>query len=238
MQLMLAASLNTPLGEDVARVQFSNQPYGRACIVRTFEFCKAIGVAGALAGLMAWPGTGQAQLENTISTSSNTLTGQASASTAVVMGIVTGLVDTGMLTSPSDPLGTGLPSGSIPGLLTAEALQATTIGWTDQVASEASLSNLALTVAGTGISAEFIQSKALAVSGAVPSGLVAIEGLTIGGAPVLSTGVPNESISLPGLSVILNEQIQSGSALIVNALHVRTLDGSTDVVVGSARAGM
>lgn len=212
--------------------------------MKTFDFWKVIGLAGALAGLMAWPGTSQAQLAgadpvaSTTSTSSNTLTGQASASTAVVMGIVTSLVDTGTLTSPDEPLGTGLPTGSIPGLLTAEALHATTIGWTDQVASEASLSNLALTVAGTGISAEFIQSRALAVSGAVPSGLVGIEGLIIGGVPVSFTGVPNESISLPGLSVILNEQIQSASGIIVNALHVRALDGSTDVVVGSAKAGM
>jgi hypothetical protein len=30
--------------------------------MKTFEFCKVIGVAGALAGLVAWPGTGQAQL--------------------------------------------------------------------------------------------------------------------------------------------------------------------------------
>src|SRR5688572_10805174 len=44
------------------RVRPSNQPYGRACIMKTFEFCKVIGVAGALAGLVAWPGTGQAQL--------------------------------------------------------------------------------------------------------------------------------------------------------------------------------
>jgi hypothetical protein len=40
------------------------------------------------------------------------------------------------------------------------------------------------------------------------------------------------------LSVILNEQTQSAGGIIVNALHVRTLDGLTDVVVGSAKAGM
>jgi hypothetical protein len=242
--------------------------------MKTFDFWKVIGVAGALAGLVAWPGTGQAQLggvtdpvtstitgttstvTDTTSTvtdttgttgtlttggsqaSASTAVGQASGATAIVMGIVTSLLDTGTLTSPSEPLGTGLGFGSIPGLLTAESLHATTMGWTDQVASAASLSNLALTVAGTGISAEFIQSRALAVSGAAPTGLVSIEGLSIGGVPVSFTGVPNESISLPGLSVILNEQIQSASGIIVNALHVRTLDGLTDVVVGSAKAGM
>lgn len=220
--------------------------------MRTFDFWKVIGVAGAVAGLMAGPGTGQAQLggvtdpvtstiTNTTSTVTNTtstLVGQASASTAVVMGIVTGLVDTGTLTSPSEPLGTGLSIGSIPGVLTAESLHATTMGWTDQVASAASLSNLAMTVAGTGISADFIQSRALAVSGAAPTGITSIEGLSIGGVPVPVGDAPNQSISLPGLTITLNEQTRTASGIIVNALRVRSLDGSTDVVVGSAKAGM
>ena len=199
---------------------------------RASNYWKVIGVAGALAGLVAWPGTGRAQ------SSSSTLTGQASVATASVLGNVTSLVDTGTLTDPSDPLGTGLPIGSIPGLLTAESLHAVTMGWTDQVASEASLSNLAMSVAGTGVSADFIQSRALAVSGAVPTGLTSIEGLTIGGVPVSPAGIPNETISLGGLSVILNEQIQSASGIVVNALRVTTPDGLINVVVGSANAGI
>jgi len=199
---------------------------------RASNYWKVIGVAGALAGLVAWPGTGRAQ------SSSSTLTGQASVAIASVLGNVTSLVDTGTLTDPSDPLGTGLPIGSIPGLLTAESLHAVTMGWTDQVASEASLSNLAMSVAGTGVSADFIQSRALAVSGAVPTGLTSIEGLTIGGVPVSPAGIPNETISLGGLSVILNEQIQSASGIVVNALRVTTPDGLINVVVGSANAGI
>ena len=199
---------------------------------RASNYWKVIGVAGALAGLVAWPGTGRAQ------SSSSTLTGQASVATASVLGNVTSLVDTGTLTDPSEPLGAGLPLGSIPGLLTAESLHAATMGWTDQVASEASLSNLAMSVAGTGVSADFIQSRALAVSGAVPSGLTSIEGLTIGGVPVSATGAPNQAISLAGLNVILNEQIQSASGIVVNALHVTTPDGLINVVVGSAKAGI
>src|SRR5438132_11790003 len=209
--------------------------------MRTFDFCKVIGVAGTLVGLVSWPGTGQAQLggvTDAVTNTTSTLSGQASGSTAVVMGIVTSLVDTGTLTSPSEPLGTSLPIGSIPGLLTAESLHATTMGWTDQVASEASLSNLAMTVAGTGVSADFIQSRALAVSGAVPTGLTSIEGLTIGGVPVSPAGIPNETISLGGLSVILNEQIQWASRVVVNALRVTTPDGLINVVVGSANAGI
>src|SRR6266849_5312062 len=213
--------------------------------MKTFEYWKVIGVAGALAGLVAWPGIGQAQLDLggilppiLPGPAPTTATGQASVATASVLGNVTSLVDTGTLTDPSEPLGAGLPIGSIPGLLTAESLHAVTMGWTDQVASEASLSNLAMSLAGTGLSADFIQSRALAVSGAVPTGLTSIEGLTIGGVPVSPVGVPNETLSLAGLSVILNEQIQSASGIVVNALHVTTPDGLINVVVGSAKAGI
>ncbi|SRR5712691_2449763 len=209
-------------------------------------YWKVIGVAGALAGLVAWPGTGQAQLDlggvtqtitGTTSTTS-TLTGQASAVTAVVLGTVTSLADSGTLVDAADPLGTGQPTGSIPDILSVEALHAATMGWTDQVASEASLGNLVMSVAGIAISADVIISRALALSGAVPTGLSNIEGLTIGGVSVSPSGIPNEAVSIAGLSVVLNEQIQSASGIVVNALHVRTLDGLTDVVVGAAKAGI
>jgi hypothetical protein len=210
---------------------------------RASSFWKVIGVAGALAGLATWPGTGQAQLDlggtiQTLTGSTSTLTGQASAVTAVVLGTVTSLADSGTLVDAADPLGTGQPTASIPGLLSAEALHAATMGWTDQVASEASLGNLSMTVAGIGITATTVISRALAVSGAVLSGLSNIEGLTIGGVSVSPTGVPNQTISIAGLSVILNEQIQSASGIVVNALHVTTLDGLTNVVIGSAKAGI
>jgi hypothetical protein len=95
-----------------------------------------------------------------------------------------------------------------------------------------------MTVAGIGIAVDTIVSRALAVSGAVPIGLTDIEGLTIGGVAVSPTGVPNQTISLAGLSVVLNEQIQTANGIIVNALHVTTLDGLINVVVGSANAGI
>jgi hypothetical protein len=193
------------------------------------NYCwKVVGVAVALAGLVAWSGTSQGQ----------TITGQASAVTAFVLGNVASLADSGTLIDPSDPLGTGQGTGSIPGLVSGEALHAVTMGWSDQVASEASLGNLVMSVAGIGISADAITSRALAVSGAVPTGRSNIEGLTIGGVSVSPTGAPNQTVSVLGLSVILNEQIQSANGIVVNALHVRTLDGLTDVVVGFAKAGI
>jgi hypothetical protein len=210
------------------------------------HYWKVISIAGALAGLLAWPGIGQAQLGlpgipplpgTGGGSQTQTLTGQASAVTAVVLGNVTSFADTGTLTSASEPLGTGLGAASAPGF-SAEGLHAATMGWSDQVVSQASLGNLALTVAGIDISADFIMSTARAVSGAGGSGLTSIEGLSIGGVPIAPTGVPNQQISLPGLSVILNEQVQSAGGIVVNALRVRTLDGVVNVVIGSAKAGI
>src|SRR5712691_83167 len=207
------------------------------------HYWKVIGVAGALAGLVAWPVPGQAQLDlggitQTLTGGTQTLTGQASAVTAVVLGTVTSLADTGTLVDAADPLGTGQPLGSIPGLLSAEALHAATMGWSDQVASEASLGNLSMTVAGIGITATTIISRALAVSGAVPTGLSNIEGLTIGGVSVSPTGLPNQAVSIAGLNVVLNEQVQSASGIVVNALHVTDPLGLTDVVIGATKAGI
>jgi hypothetical protein len=83
----------------------------------------------------------------------------------------------------------------------AEALHAATMGWTDQVVSETSMGNLVMTVAGTGISADLILSRAQAVSGAGTTGLSSIEGLSIAGSPITPTGAPNQAIWLPGLTV-------------------------------------
>lgn len=190
---------------------------------------KTAACAVALAAACAAPGLAQAQAA---------VSGQAAAVRATVLGLTTSLADSGTLSDPSQPVGTGQPLGSIPGLVSAESLHAAAMGWTDQVVSQASLSNLALTLAGTGISADFLQSTATAVAGAAGSGASAIEGLRVGGVSVTPSGIANQLISLPGLSVILNEQTQTANGIVVNALHVRTLDGLTDVVVGAASAGI
>lgn len=206
---------------------------------------RAAAGAAALLAVLAWPAIAQAQLGGLVGGLLGGGTGalstggtQAAGATAVVMGVVTSLADSGTLSDPSQPVGTGQPLGSIPGVLSAESLHSAAMAWTDQAASQASLSNLVLTVAGTGITADFLGSEALAVAGAAASGASAIEGLQIGGVAVSATGVPNQLISLPGLSVILNEQTQTASGIVVNALRVRTLDGLTDVALGASRAGL
>jgi hypothetical protein len=184
--------------------------------------------AAALAAALGWAGLAQAQQ----------VSGQAAAVRATVLGVTTSLADSGSVSDPSQPAGTGLSTGSIGGLLSAEALHAAAMGWTDQVASQASLGNLSMSVAGIGITAAFLGSEALAVAGAAGSGVSAIEGLRIGGVAISPTGLPNQQVSVPGLSVILNEQAQTASGIVVNALRVRTLDGLTDIVLASSRAGI
>ena len=130
-------------------------------------------LGAVVAAATLFTGTSAAQSVN--------VSGQASAVRAVVMGAVKTLADTGTLADPSAPRGAGQTVGSIPGLLGAEVLNAVTMGWTDQVVSQASLA---------------------------------------------------------GLSVILNEQVRSAGGIVVNALRVRTLDGTIDVVIGSAAAGI
>ena len=195
---------------------------------------KAFALAGALVGLLAWPGTSEAQ----------TVTGQAKAAQATVMlGILGGtttttLSDTGTLSGTDDARQASLFSGNIPSLLTVDVLHATTIGYPDEVDSEASLGDLALTVGGNGISADFAMARALAVLGAPGSGSSSIANLSINGVPFVVTGDANQTISIPGGQVVVNEQQTDPSGTItVNALHV-TVSGIADVVISSAKAGI
>lgn len=203
--------------------------------------------AAVLAATFGWAGIAQAQLGLPLPClpglcggggGTATVVGQAAGVTATVLGNVVNLGDSGTVSDPSQPVGGGQPLGSIPGLLSAESLHSAAMAWTDQVGSQASLSNLVLTVAGLGITADFLGSEALAIAGGARSGGSAIEGLTIGGVAVPVTGLPNQQVSVPGLSVILNEQTQTANGIVVNALRVRTLDGLTDVALGSSRAGI
>jgi len=160
---------------------------------------------------------------------------------ATVLGTTTILAGTGSLADTTDARDTSQLTGGIPSLLGAGALHATTIGWPDQVASEASLGNLNLTVAGIAVSADLVMARALAVLGAVGSGGSNIDNLVINGIPIGVTGQPNQTIAVPGGQVILNEQTLSATGSKVNALHLvvgNVLTGVADVVIASATAGI
>src|SRR5437867_338762 len=195
---------------------------------------KLLLLAGALVGLMAWPTPSEAQ----------TVTGQAKAEqSTVLLGILggttpTSLSDTGPLSGTTDARDATLLTATVPSLLTGEVLSAVTIGWPDQVYSSASLGSLAMTVAGAGISADFVGASALAVLGGAAVASSDIGGLLINGIPIFPTGDPNQTIDIFGVRVVVNEQQTDPSGTItVNALHV-TVSGVADVVISSATAGI
>lgn len=189
-------------------------------------------VALTLAGLLVWPTASSAQ----------TVTGQASAVQATVLGLLgtattTTLSNTGTLGGTSDARDASQLTGSVPSLLNAEVLHAVTIGWPDEVDSEAALGNLNLTVAGVGITADSAMARASSVLGGAGSGSSTIGGLSINGTPVNVTGDPNQTVAIPGGQMVINEQRVSPSGITVNALHV-IVNGVADVVIATATAGI
>src|SRR6266849_9063737 len=98
-----------------------------------------------------------------VQAASTTFSGQATVVRATVLGVTTVLSDTGTLPTEGGARENSLLETSIPGLLTAEVLHASTIGQGDRSRSEASVANLDLTVAGNSIAATFLMSRATAV---------------------------------------------------------------------------
>jgi len=189
------------------------------------------------AGLLGLPSTVAAQAATQAKAVQATVPG------ATVLGITLPGTTTVLAGTGDLPLGlTGALqassiAGTVPSLVSGDSLHATVIGLSDEASSEASLGNLGLSVAGNTISADFIMARALAVSGAGGSGSSEIDGLSINGVRVPVTGDPNQTISIVGGSVILNEQQTGAGGAVVNALHV-IVTGVADVVVASAVAAI
>jgi len=195
---------------------------------RIFSHLRLMAAIVALTGCVGWATAGDAQ----------TVTGQARAVQATVLGSQTVLSDTGALTGGDDARQASQVTGAVPSVLTAEALHATTIGWPDQAVSAASLAGLAVTVAGNGITAGFVMARATAILGGASAGDTDIDALSINGAPITVTGQPNQTIPLLRGRVIINEQQPLfPSGMTVNALHI-VIDGVADVVIASATAGI
>lgn len=187
-------------------------------------------VTSLLASLLFWPVAGLAQtlggITQPIAGVTNTLLG----ATAVLGG--TGTLPAGS----SDVLQASDISGGIASLLSGEALHAVSIGYPDQIDSEASLAALSMTIGGNSIGADFVMARAQAASGTV-TGISNLENLSINGVPVSVTGAPNQTLSIPGGTVVLNEQKRlSDGTMVVNALHA-IVTGVADVAVASAMAG-
>ena len=185
----------------------------------------------ATAGLLVGPRAGAAQ------TVAGNARGVRVSTLGLLGGATTVLADTGTLAGTADARDASVVTASIPSVLSGEVLHAVTVGWPDQVASEASLANLGVSVGGTGISADFVMARALAALGAGISQGSIISNLRIGGIPIEVTGEPNQTVAIPGGQVVINEQTVSADGVTVNALHAR-VSGVSDVVIASATAGI
>jgi len=190
-----------------------------------------VAVVVVTAGLLVRPAAGQAQ----------TVVGEAKGVQATTFGLLGGtttvLAGTGTLAGADDARDASLVTGSIPALVSGEVIDAVTMGWSDQVTSVVSLTNLGMTVGGIGISADFVMSQATALLGTAGSGSSMISGLQINGVPVAVTGAPNQAVAIPGGQVVINEVTSSPAGTTANALHATVL-GVADVVVASATAGI
>ena len=186
-----------------------------------------------LTGLFGSAAAVRAQLIDT----TPTIVGNAKAVQATAFGNTTVLADTGTLGGTSDAREASQVTGLVSSVLAGEVLHAVTIGWPDQVASEASIANLGLTVAGTTISADLVIARALAATGGAAMGNSGIDNLSVNGIPVYVTGEPNQTVWIPGGQVIVNEQKTSSTGILVNALRV-VVTGVADIVIASATAGI
>ena len=135
------------------------------------------------------------------------------------------------------------------GLLSAEVGHAAVVAQGNSSSAEASVASATLTVAGNTIQADLLRSQAQATCDgagqASASGSSELAGLVINGQAITVTGQPNQTVDLPGLRVVINEQSGSASGnrsdITVNALHVTAFDPLTgqtlaDVVISSAHA--
>jgi hypothetical protein len=172
---------------------------------------------------------------------STTFSGDATVVKANVLGVSTELVHAGPLPSSGGADEETLLAASVPGLLTAEVLHASTVGQGDHSRSEASVAKLTATVGGNTISAGFLMARAEAkCSNGNPttSGSSEIAELVINGQTIVVSGAPNQTITLPNGSgsVVINEQQSAGPGdITVNALHV-VVTGVADVIIASAHA--
>jgi len=183
-----------------------------------------------------------AALGSAMPATAQTVSGQARAvQTSVVDPLggitTTALADTGTLSGSTDAREASAPAGSVPSVIAGNTLHATTIGWPDQVKSEASVAGLTVTVGAITIGADFVMARASAVLGFASARSASVENLSINGLPITITGLPNQTITIPGGRVVINEQPTSPTSTVVNALHI-AVTGVADVIVASATAGI
>ncbi|MCK0154375.1 hypothetical protein MWU49_11725 [Alcanivorax sp. S6407] len=154
------------------------------------------------------------------------------------------LSDTGQLDASGGMLEKGLSESVQTGLvdLGVSVLSSSVTGSGDLTHANATVVGLELSVMDAlTISASVLQANANSQcfsSDVETSGDSHIAQLVINGQDITVTGEPNQTVSIPGVaSIIINEQIVSGSSIEVNALHVSLL-GDDEPLLGLIDLGL
>lgn len=190
-------------------------------------------------GLLGWSPRAGAQtlgdITGTVTGSVGTVTGTVS---NIVGGTTTVLGGTGTLAagstdslySEADSISTSAFSADVP--------SARVIGYADEIASESYLASLSLDFGGITIAASSAEAAARApLNASWSDGTSYVASLSVNGVDIPVDGTPNQTVSIPGGQLVINEQqTLSDGTVAVNALHA-TLVGIGDVLIGSATAG-
>ena len=162
-----------------------------------------------------------------------TFSGQATAISGNALGVPLTFSDTGFQSGSEFAAEASGPSVSVANptgsgtLLSVETLHAATIAQGDRVRSEASLANVSLSVAGNTVSASFLMARAMAVctgSGPAVSGSSELANVTINGQQIAVSGAPNQTVSVPPVTVYINKQSSTTNTIDVTALEVVVAD--------------
>jgi hypothetical protein len=146
--------------------------------------------------------------------------------------------DTGDLPPTGGTLTASLVNVNAPGIITATTMADTTTGANCKANSAAAVENVTVLQGNPAqVHATLVKSNAYADCASL-KGMSTIVGLTFGGIPVTVTGAPNQTVTIPGVATLtIDEQISGpGKAFTVNALHLRLLGGTQDVIIASAHS--
>ncbi|MCI0432203.1 MAG: hypothetical protein L0271_00945 [Gemmatimonadetes bacterium] len=179
----------------------------------------------------------------TVTSTETTFSGEAAAVKARVklLGINVTAVEAGPLDSSGGHDSEVLLTATVPKLLTAGVLHASTTAQGNASESAAGVTRLSLGVHGIQVSAALLIATARAACDG--SGEVVLEGrsiiaaLRINQKSIVVTGKPNQVVPLLLGKVIINEQKSDGESITVNALRI-VIPGLADVVISSASAGI
>ena len=185
------------------------------------------------------------------SSSRTTFSGDATVLRATVLGVPIVVGEAGPLDESGGAKEFSLLTispGETGGILSADVVHAATVGQGNHSRAEASVADASLNVAGNTIQADVLSSRAEArcdgTGGASASGSSEILGLVVNGRAITVSGDPNQTETIDGIKVVINEQSGStsgnGADITVNALHVTVSNPLTgqlaDVVISSSHA--